>query len=169
MVTSTIQSLIREFFQGSGIPCPALFAEVQDSFSPLISIDKVDAKAFCSQMFLWAATGSPTVNPDLENILVCSFFELQKNTKQFLQITVASDTDPQYSDSQNRQAMLSAGKISFRTCMKSARLPGPYILGLAHASYPSLSASGEPHTFSEAFNHWFLCEILTAVGGHSML
>lgn len=67
--------------------------------------------------------------------------------------------------------MLAAGKISFRTCMKSApsRLPGSYILGLAHAPYPSLSASGEPHTFSEAFNHWFLCKILAAIGGHSML
>lgn len=69
-VATTIQSLIREFFQGSGIPCPALFAEIQESFSPLISVDKADAKSFRSQMFLWAATGSPTINPDLENILV---------------------------------------------------------------------------------------------------
>jgi hypothetical protein len=74
-VVTTIQSLIRKFFQGSGIPCPSLFAEVQDSFSSLVSIDKADAKAFRSQMFLWAATGSATVNPDLENILVWpSFF-----------------------------------------------------------------------------------------------
>ena len=97
------------------------------------------------------------------------FLSCIKDNKQFLQITIASDTDSQYSDSQNRQAMLAAGKISFRTCLKSARLPGSYILGLAHASYPSLSPTGEPHSFNEAFNHWFLCEILTAIGGHSML
>ena len=97
------------------------------------------------------------------------FFELLKNTENILQIAIASDTDPQYSDSQNRQAMLGAGKFSFRTCLKSARLPGSYILGLAHAPYPSLSASGKPQSFSEAFNHWFLCEILAAIGGHSML
>lgn len=64
--------------------------------------------------------------------------------------------------------MLAAGKISFRTCSRSVRLPGSYILGLAQASY-SLSVSGEPRTFVEAFDHWFLCEILTAIGGHSML
>lgn len=62
--------------------------------------------------------------------------------------------------------MVAAGKISFRTCMKSAHLPGSYLLGLAQSPYPSLS---EPHNFSEAFDHWFLCEILTAIGGHSML
>jgi hypothetical protein len=72
--TTTIQSLIGEFFQGSGIPCPALFAEVRDSFSPLINLDSIGTKAFRSQMFLWAATGSPTVDPDLQNILVCTLF-----------------------------------------------------------------------------------------------
>ena len=65
--------------------------------------------------------------------------------------------------------MLAAGKISFRTCPRSVHLPGSYILGLAQASYPALSVSGEPRTFAEAFDHWFLCEILAAIGGHSML
>ncbi len=62
--------------------------------------------------------------------------------------------------------MVSQGKISFRTCMREARLPGSYILKLARAVYPS---STEPHTFQEAFEHWFLCEIITAIGGHTML
>ncbi len=65
--------------------------------------------------------------------------------------------------------MIAAGKVSFRTCMRSARLPGSYVLRLAQGSYPSSSDSGEPHTFTDAFDHWFLCEILTAIGGHSML
>ena len=119
------------------------------------------------------SSGQQQVHLQLIPILKISWYALRflncRNTKQFLQITVASDIDPQYSDSQNRQAMLAAGKISFRTCMKLARLPGSYILGLTHASYPSLSALGEPRTFSEAFGHWFLCEILAAIGGHSML
>jgi hypothetical protein len=65
--------------------------------------------------------------------------------------------------------MLAAGKISFRTCSRTVRLPGSYILELAQASYPVLSVSGGPRTFTEAFDHWFLCEILAALGGHSML
>jgi len=65
--------------------------------------------------------------------------------------------------------MLGAGKISFRTCAKAVRLPGSYILQLAQASHPAVSTSGEPRSFIEAFDHWFLCEILTALGGHSML
>jgi hypothetical protein len=74
-----------------------------------------------------------------------------------------------YADSQNRQIMVAAGKVSFRTCARAARLPGSYVLGLAQKSYPSLSVSGEPHTFADAFSHWFLCEILAAIGGHTML
>lgn len=69
----------------------------------------------------------------------------------------------------NRHAMIAAGKVSFRTCLRAAYLPGSYILELAQAVYPSLSASGEPRTFTEAFEHWLLCEILAAIGGHSML
>jgi hypothetical protein len=65
--------------------------------------------------------------------------------------------------------MITEGKISFHTCARSAHLPGPYILELARKSYPAVSASGEPRTFAEAFEHWFLCEILTAIGGHTML
>jgi hypothetical protein len=65
--------------------------------------------------------------------------------------------------------MLAAGKISFRTCSRAVRLPGSYILKLVQALYPAGSTSGEPCDFTEAFDHWFLCEILTAIGGHSML
>ncbi len=82
---------------------------------------------------------------------------------------ISSDTDPQYADAQYRQAMLTAGKISFHTCSRAVHLPGSYILRLVQALYPAGSTSGKPHSFTEAFNHWFLCEILTAIGGHSML
>ncbi len=45
-ITHTVQSLITDFLQGSGLPCPALFAEVCDSFSPLVSLDTVGSPAF---------------------------------------------------------------------------------------------------------------------------
>jgi len=39
--------------------------------------------------------------------------------------------------------MLAEGKVSFHTCLRAARLPGSYILGLAQLSYPSTAAAGE--------------------------
>jgi hypothetical protein len=78
---------------------------------------------------------------------------------------VSADTDPMYaSDAQTHQIMSTVSKISFCTCLRSVYLPGSYIMGLAQAPYPTVSASGEPQTFTTAFNHWFLCEILAAIG-----
>jgi len=131
----------------------------------------IDTAAFCPCALLWAATGSPTIDPGLQGILVCLIIykTVQFINGHLLQIAVASDTDPLYADSQHRNIMLAEGKVSFRTCLRSAHLPGTHILRLAHSSYPSLSAGGEPQTFVQAFDHWLLCEILAAIGGHSML
>ena len=79
------------------------------------------------------------------------------------------DTDPQYTEAQNHQTMIDVGKISFRTCAHIVHLSGSHILKLVHASYPAVSISGEPHSFTEAFDHWFLCKILNGIGGYSML
>jgi len=83
-ITVTVHSLIADFLRGSGIPCPTLFAEVCGGFSPLASLDKIDTEAYRSRMFLWAATGSPTVDPNVEvksnreKVSVCpSFFILK--------------------------------------------------------------------------------------------
>lgn len=73
-----------------------------------------------------------------------------------------------YADVALRQTMLAAGKISFRTCTTTARMPASYILLLARASYPPIP-SDEPQSFHEAFDYWLLCELLCAIGGHNML
>jgi hypothetical protein len=79
-----IYSLITNFLQGSGIPCPTLFAEVQDGFSSLVSLDKIDTKSFRPRMFLWAATGSPTVDPNLEIVLVSHEPSYFKRSNEFI-------------------------------------------------------------------------------------
>ncbi len=62
--------------------------------------------------------------------------------------------------------MAAEGKISFRTCLKSARLPASYVLSLA----TEISASSQgPQRFQQAFDDWMLCELLNAIGGISML
>ena len=59
-------------------------------------------------------------------------------------------------------------RISFRTCSRTARFPVKHITRLAQASYPPV-AGEEPASFDDAFDHWLLCELLNAIGGHSIL
>ena len=61
---ATVQSLVEEFLQGSGIPCPAKFDELRGGFNTLIDLDKIDTLGFRARVFTWAATGSPTISPD---------------------------------------------------------------------------------------------------------
>ena len=61
---ATVQSLIEEFLQGSGIPCPAKFDELRGGFSTLIDLSKIDTPGFRARVFTWAATGSPAISPD---------------------------------------------------------------------------------------------------------
>ena len=61
---ATFQSLVEEFLQGSGIPCPAKFGELKGGLNTLIDLNKIDTTGFRARVFTWAATGSPTINPD---------------------------------------------------------------------------------------------------------
>lgn len=61
--------------------------------------------------------------------------------------------------------MMQQGKISFRTCLRTASIPYTYLLSLATAEYPSEKGP----SFDVAFQHWFLCECLGAIGGHTFL
>ena len=85
------------------------------------------------------------------------------------QIGAVADNDQLYADHNVRGMMLANGKISFRTCMSHVRLPSSYIIALTSSAYPSIPNSGGPSTFREAFDFWLLTEILSAIGGHSML
>ena len=64
--------------------------------------------------------------------------------------------------------MAAHGKVAFQTCIRAIRLPLLYIRLLATASYSSLSPS-VPQNFQQAFDQWFLFEILGAIDGISML
>lgn len=86
-----------------------------------------------------------------------------------LQIGGVADNDQLYADHNVREMMIANGKISFRTCMSHVRLPASYIIALTNRTYSSISNSAGPSSFREAFNFWFLTEILSAIGGHSML
>jgi hypothetical protein len=68
-----VNDLIAAFLQGSGIPCPILFDDLKPTFNPLPDLSQVGTPAFRSRMFAWAVTGSPFVDPDSDEVLVCVF------------------------------------------------------------------------------------------------
>ena len=175
---ATVQSLVKDFLQGSGIPCPVRFDELKGGFNSIINLNKIDTPGFRARVFTWAATGSLTISPDdtkkiavsthstysLSSSLECIF------TNCFLaQIEAVADNNQLYANNNVCGMMLANGKISFRTCMSYVGLPASYITALTHRAYPSTPNSGGPSTFKEAFNFWFLTEILSAIGGHNML
>ena len=53
--------------------------------------------------------------------------------------------------------------------MSHVRLPASYIIALINGIYPPTIPDPGPSSFGEAFNFWFLTEILSAIGGHNML
>ena len=169
-----VQTLIEEFLQGSGIPCPAKFNGIRGGFSSLINFDKIDTPGFRARAFTWAAKGSLTVSPEGKRIAVSPCAPSAYSEKYCLitgfslQISAVPNNDQLYSDHNVCQMMLTNDKISFRTCMGYVCLPASYITTLISEPYPSPSSDG-PANFEEAFNFWFLTEILTAIGGHNML
>ncbi|KAF8233723.1 hypothetical protein L208DRAFT_1554721 [Tricholoma matsutake] len=64
----TYESLLHNFLQGQGIPCPQQFADLASSFSNLIDLLLIDSPAFQSCMLVWAATGSPLLDVTAEPI-----------------------------------------------------------------------------------------------------
>jgi hypothetical protein len=86
-----------------------------------------------------------------------------------IQIIISEENDFYYAESSDQaRIMMGQGRISFRTCSCTARFPAKYITGLAQASYPPVLGE-EPASFDDAFDHWLLCELLNAIGGHSIL
>ena len=73
-VTQSIPGLIENFLQGSGAPCPALFESLKEGFSSLIDFGKVDDPSFRPRIFLWAATGCPTIDPTSSELITVSFY-----------------------------------------------------------------------------------------------
>jgi hypothetical protein len=63
---------------------------------------------------------------------------------------------------------MSQGVISFKTCSRNVRVPALYIAYLAEQQYPPEQAT-EPRDFTQAFEHWILCQVLIAIGSHTIL
>ncbi|KAF8222466.1 hypothetical protein L208DRAFT_1322580, partial [Tricholoma matsutake] len=149
----TFDSIITSFLSGSGIPCPNSFKEVQGQFSTLVDLSTIGEPCFRPKLLTWASTGSSSVNVnEIMNIV---------------QVVLVDDDGLAYGlDPEVRSVMIAEGTISFKTCLREARVPISYLMRLHNLDS---SPNREAHTFQEAVDHWLLCECLGAVGSHSIL
>lgn len=68
--------------------------------------------------------------------------------------------------------MLRNKKICFRTCFRAVYIPISFVDEMAAADYtvdPNDGSTHRPASFRQAFEHWLLCEILGAIGGHTVM
>ncbi|KAJ7732310.1 hypothetical protein B0H16DRAFT_1273684, partial [Mycena metata] len=68
--TVTFHTFVERYLRGTGIPCPQRFAGVTGAFHSIIDLSKINTPAFRSRMLVWAATGSPFLDPASDAIVV---------------------------------------------------------------------------------------------------
>lgn len=84
-----------------------------------------------------------------------------------IKITFIDDGDPAYGTRGSREAMIREGKINFKTCYSKVLIPASYFVRLAFAQRSACNVSG-PTNFCDAVDSWLLCEVLNAIGNHTM-
>jgi hypothetical protein len=80
-------------------------------------------------------------------------------------VKFVDDNDHAYGTADSRQAMICEGKINFKTCFSKALIPASYFVRLAQQSFSGTLGTS---TFRDAVANWLLCEILNAIGNHTM-
>lgn len=169
--------MLESFVNGSGIPCEALFAQIEHTFNSIIDTSKMSTSGSRARMLVWDTTGSPTIGTDPQEIQVCLFLLCLFNPSDFLHVrwlTFVDDQSESYiiagSTREEQTTYLSQleGQICFRTCFRSAFFPASYVIKLAEQDYQTMG-EGFPSTFREAVGRWLFTEILSSNGGLSVL
>lgn len=73
-VSFSYSALFKSFLSGSGIPCPALMEDAKGSLHASVDLSAADSPTFRARMFVWAVTGSPSLNPSNDRIEVRFIF-----------------------------------------------------------------------------------------------
>lgn len=81
-----------------------------------------------------------------------------------MQVAFVPDDDPTYRSV--CQAMITEGKLAFRTCFRQAFIPVSY---LSYLNCQAYNSDLEPKTVKDAVDHWLLTEIMGAIGSHTIL
>ncbi|KAJ7149912.1 hypothetical protein C8R46DRAFT_915441, partial [Mycena filopes] len=147
----TFQKLVENFLRAVGIPCPIQFAGGRGAYHRIIDLSKINTPAFRPRMLVWAATGSPFLDPSSDPV------------------TVSFDAGygPHGSNDDTRALYANHGTFHLQTCFRTIRYPVQHVLRLAQAQYGPGSGS-EAGDFQEAFDYWFLDQCLRGIGRHNM-
>jgi hypothetical protein len=81
-----------------------------------------------------------------------------------MQVSFVDDDNPLYAAQNLRAAMIAEGKVSLKTCFCKVLIPASHIVRLALRASPHVDVS----VFRNAVNHWLLCELLNAIGNHTV-
>ena len=115
----------------------------------MVSFDNCDRPFFRAQIFAWAASGAPSVDP---------------NGRNFRVRFVAGEDASYHPSNTFRSTLMENGKIGFKTCFKEVLVPTPYIIALAKQHQDTVE--GMP-TFYRHVESWLLWEFAGGIGHHS--
>ncbi|KAJ7178259.1 hypothetical protein C8R46DRAFT_1346449 [Mycena filopes] len=151
----TFQKLVENFLRAVGIPCPVQFAGGRGAYHRIIDLSKINTPAFRPRMLVWAATGSPFLDPSSDPVTLGPIG--------------AQDAGygPHGSNDDTRALYANHGTFHLQTCFRTIRYPVQHVLRLAQAQYGPGSGS-EAGDFQEAFDYWFLDQCLRGIGRHNM-
>ncbi|KAH9950526.1 hypothetical protein B0H21DRAFT_686429, partial [Amylocystis lapponica] len=145
----TLASLVVDFLKQTGIPLPDAFASVRETFNSIIDLSQIDSPSFRPRMFAWAVSGVPFLDTNFQSI----------------EVKFVDNDNPQYCENADlRDIMIGEGKLSFHTCYRTVLIPLSYIADISEKSI-----SEDNGQFHRAVSHWLLCEILGAIGSHTIL
>ncbi|KAJ3991166.1 hypothetical protein F5050DRAFT_1812853 [Lentinula boryana] len=143
--------VLKDFFEGQGIPCPIAFQAIAGRINPRISLKEAEEDpSFRIRSFCWAVSGAPFLPPG----------------RRELKVILVSDDNRSYLNGQetSRTEALHLGVHSYKTCFQEVRIPISFLIKLLTFDYnPGL----EPDNARDAIHFWFFQQTLEAIGSHT--
>ncbi|KAJ3793016.1 hypothetical protein GGU11DRAFT_854086 [Lentinula aff. detonsa] len=143
--------VLKDFFEGRGIPCPTAFQAIISRINPRISLEEAeDDPSFRVRSFCWAVSGAPFLPPGGRE----------------LKVILVSDDNQSYMNGQetSRTEALRLGVHSYKTCFQEVRIPISFLIKLLTLEYNS---GLEPDNARDAIHFWFFQQTLEAIGSHT--
>ena len=96
---ASFSSLLTDFLEGSGVPCPQLFEDAKIHFDPIVDLETINNDGFRSRIFCWVSSGSCDRQTDAPRITVSFLCFNDKTIPQHVfQVRFVADNDPSYGE-----------------------------------------------------------------------
>ena len=164
-VTDTPKALFENFISGNGIPDQGALSDIRETLSPLVDLSQASSPNWRTRMFTLASTGHPFLEEGSDRISVRILNSIDIWMLKFTdscQVQFSEDNHP--STTLSHRPAFSSGTVTFRTCIRSVNLPTSHVLAMAQ-DHQSRGIG----PFQAVFDQWLLTQVLTGIGGHSIL